>query len=109
MSCAPPCVPDPFRLSSLRQKEDSPIYLIRLESGDVVYPPVNLYGDFDESCRKFRVIGEEGNLTRYIINENLEYILQRRIEELDKDRSDDSFQLGQILYEKVGLPYRFLI
>ncbi|EUB60630.1 LRP2-binding protein [Echinococcus granulosus] len=74
--------------------------MIRLETGDVVFPPVNLCADFVESCKQHKVIGEEGKLTRYIVSENLEYVLQKRSEERDRERSDDSFQLGQILFEK---------
>ena len=101
MNCVPLCKPYPPIYSLRKNREEFPIFLIRLENNDVVYPPVNLYGDFEESCKKYKVIGEEGNLTRYIVNENLEYVLQRRTEELDMDRSDDSFQLGQVLFEKV--------
>lgn len=102
MSCLCNCKPDLTFKSTRKEKEEAPIFMIRLETEDVVFPPVNLYADFVESCKKYKVIGEEGKLTRYIVNENLEYVLQKRTEEPDKDRPDESFQLGQVLFEKVS-------
>lgn len=100
MSCLYNCKPDPTSKPTRREREEAPIFMIRLETGDVVFPPVNLCADFVESCKQHKVIGEEGKLTRYIVSENLEYVLQKRSEERDRERSDDSFQLGQILFEK---------
>ncbi|VDK34566.1 unnamed protein product [Taenia asiatica] len=100
MNCLYNCKPDLTPNSTRKEKEEAPVFMIRFETGDVVFPPVNLYADFVESCKKYRVIGEEGKLTRYIVSENLEYLLQKRTEERDIDRPDDSFQLGQVLFDK---------
>lgn len=102
MGCRTPCISETKLELSRNEKECLPIYLIRHESGNVVYPSVNLYGDFVKSCKQYKVIGEEGKLTRFIVSENLEYVLQKREEESDNDHPDDAFQIGQILFEKVG-------
>lgn len=102
MSCIQECTPDPTPPPTKLARDNAPVFLIRTTSGNVVYPPINIYDSFEESCKQYKVIGEEGKLTRGIINENLEYVLQKREDEEDKERSQDSFQLGQIMFEKVG-------
>ncbi|VDN97601.1 unnamed protein product [Rodentolepis nana] len=100
MHCRPPCPFDSrWDLRNARKDEFS-YYLIRHESGNLVYPSVNLYDDFIGSCKKFQIVEELGKVNPLIISENLENILKKRGTEPNEDRPDDAFQLGQILFEK---------
>ncbi len=109
MSCLFRCTPDPTPSPTRREKETAPVFLIRTESGNVIYPPLNIYQSFEDSCKQYKVIGEEGKLTRGIVNENLEYVLQKREDEEDKLRPQDSFQLGQVMFDKVLVQFVFNI
>lgn len=102
MSCLRPCPSDSNWGLNFAKKEDLPLYLIRNEGGNMVYPSINLYGDFISSCKKYIIVEEEGKINPLLISENLENVLKKRINEPNKNFPDDAFQLGQILFEKVS-------
>lgn len=91
------CEKHPYLIPTQKEMENAPIFLIRTESGNVKFPPLNIYQSFEESCREYNVIGAGGKLSSGIINENLEYVLVKRSD----THQQDSFQLGQIMFEKV--------
>ncbi|VDN11179.1 unnamed protein product [Dibothriocephalus latus] len=78
-------------------EEPPEVFLIRTKSGHFKWPPLNVYQSFEDDCREFNVIGLEGQLSAGIINENLEYVLAKRVQGHDQD----AFQLGQVMFEKV--------
>ncbi len=81
------------------KKPESPVFLVRTDSNDLIWPRLNIYQSFEESCRQHKVIGEEGQLLKGIVDDNLEYVLNKRLDAHEQD----AFQLGQVLLEKVRL------
>ncbi|KAL7065181.1 hypothetical protein AAHC03_05378 [Spirometra sp. Aus1] len=77
-------------------EEPPEVFLIRTTSGQFKWPPLNVYQSFEDDCREFNVIGLEGQLSAGVVNENLEYVLAKRVH----DHDQDAFQLGQIMFEK---------
>lgn len=97
MSCPLPCPPDKFSVLKELKNDDKPVFLIRNESGNLVYPSINLYEDFISTCKQNKIFQQESKLNSQMISDNLESIFKK----MEKDHPDEAFLLGQLYFEKV--------